>query len=877
MFLIVTLVIGAIMAVITLTNLIMGVVRGLKRSLGTLAVVVASALVSAVIAVVLCMPSLPVMGALSDAVVGALTALPPEIADILTADVISTTVTYYLGMFAAPFVFMVAYLIISLIASIIMAIFVKKIPILKKLPKVADRLGGLGVGIVCGLLVAVLCVFPVYGVCDMAVQAVDSVSDEAIEAVGLKDTLDSLPVDIREGSSSVKVYEYFGCGLMYDALSSASFEGETVSLRQDVGTVVNIASGVISLANNSEGTDMTETLSGAIADLDRSPLLKNLLAGAFGIIIDNGLIDEFGLDMGELMNPVIDAILEVLATTDKDTVTSDLTTLVNVLGIVIDSGIVEDSDSQAMLKKLGDGLISDMLLEINKNERMYPVSDEITYLSVRALASTLGFPKDADERYDNLMTSIADVLNENAGLGGDEKTEAVVESLGALFEDYGVEIGGMALRHVAEGLISDCDGNATGAAVKEFFLLYHFVADSADEAAQVTDGGFEYLSAGDSKGIEIGSDGKLTVNGVVFEYYNANNYKNSQAYTMGASKTDIGLANTFYSAGTLKSTVLTAEDVLKEMGHYGDCADVEAESRKVGEIFAAMADVVSDKDLENMESAEVFGELGHVFDMMKGSSIFKDDSAKNMLTAILQSDKIMDSIGLSQKDMTDFANKINNYASNRENGYQDATSAISSTLGAINKASDKNATDEEKREATRKMIDDVNNDNAEMISSMVSGDMVGEFGVQVDNSDTVSDSLKNMVYNMAKYKETNPSSEELDSEAEAVTKMLNLAMLGSGDGPMFDKDGEKGSVASDPDSFIAQIVESNVVMNTIDESVEGKEAGSNPYGVTYQTEAEKGSVKNSIENYYVNNGGGEELAGKLNTLAIAMDVDINLQ
>ena len=65
-------------------------------------------------------------------------------------------------------------------------------------------------------------------------------------------------------------------------------------------------------------------------------------------------------------------------------------------------------------------------------------------------------------------------------------------------------------------------------------------------------------------------------------------------------------------------------------------------------------------------------------------------------------------------------------------------------------------------------------------------------------------------------------------------------------------------------------------MQTVIQSVDGQEAGSNPYGITYSSDEERESVANALESYFVENGGGNELAEKLANLAIIMDVEINL-
>ena len=880
MFWLVALVIVAIMLVITLVNVIMGIVRGIQKSIGSLVSVVVSAIISAIVTVVLCMPSLPIIQCLTDLLLDAIASADPSLSLVSSVESLHVAISYYISMLIAPFVFTLLYIIISIIVSTIVAIIMSIIARKnKQRPKALSRLSGMVVGLICGLLVSVLCVFPVVGTCDIAEDSVSAVYDEIIEIEVIKNAIDRLPVELGVGAGAMDIFDYVGCGLLYDTFAGASFEGERVSLKEDAGVIVEVGVSVVGIADNMDGlnSEQVDGFTVIVEALDRSPIIKNTVAGVLNSAAESDLLGILGIDLGDLMGPVVDSMMEVMATTTKDTVTADLTTLVNVFGIIVDSDIINDTDPQAMLNKLGDGLVSDLLMEINKNERMHPVADEITRLSIRAMASTLGIPADADERYNALMDKIAEALNETVGLDEASRLDSVSGKLDVLFADYGIEVGGDALDHIAEGLIADLGDEATGDSVKEFFMIYHFAIDETGESV-ASESDVEYLTSSDSEGIVVNGDGTISIGGVVLERYNANNYSSSSAYTMGAQQINIGGAATLYSAATVKSTLLTAEDILSGLGNYGDCDDAVAEAQKVGEIFAAMSEVVAGKDLDDLDSAEIFGELGHVFDMMKGSEIFKTDSAKNMLTAILQSEKIIGAMGLSQKDMTEFANKINNYAGEREKGYEEATKAISGTLDAVNKASDKDATTEEKIAATKNMIDNVNKDNAEMISSMVSGDMIGDYGVGVDNSESVSDALKNMVHNMADYKEGNPTDEDVNKEAEAVTKMLNLAMVGAGEGPMFDtEDGEKGSVASDPDSFIATVVESDVVMKTIGQSVEGKETGSNPYGVTYNTDEEKETVASSLERYYEENGGGEELAEKLKNLAVAMDVEVNFE
>ena len=880
MFLIVALVIVAIMLLIALVTIGIYAAIGLKRSIASVLSVVASAIAAAVATVVICSPQLPVLPAIIDfAVEKALEAIPagmlPEdvmalVISAINLEAIGAAAEHYISMLIAPFVFVLLFVPIAIIATIIISVIVSFIPVMKKLPKAAHHLGGAAVGVVCGLLVAILCVFPLVGVADIAESAYDDIAEiEVVQSV-----VEAIPVDVD--FEVMGAFDYIGCGPLYDFFSSASVNGEMTNLKTEVGVLVDIAIDALPMIENSSSLDaeQVDSIKGIVASLDNSPILKNIVVDVVSFAIDSELLS---FDLGDMINPLVDATIDVIATSTKDTIANDLNTLVNVLGIVVESGILEENDSQAILNKISDGLASDLLVEINKNERMYPVADEITNLSIRALASTLGIPADADERYNNLMNKIADELNNTAHLEETERFELLKKNLDAIFSDYGVEVKGEALDHVTEGLMSDLKGHVSGTAVKEFFMLYHSGEVMDDPSAKAEDG-VEYLTSGSDSEIVVNADGTISINGVVLEYYNASNYKNSQAVILGSQHVSFGDAKTLYSAKTVKSTVVTAEDLLAGMGHYGSCADAIAESEKVGEIFKMITGIVAGKDLDNLDGMEIFEELGPVFDKMQQSEIFNSASAQSMLTAILQSEKVSSVLGLSMKDMTNFADKINSYASDKETGYEDATKAISGTVNAVTKATDKNATEEEKVEATKNMIDNVSKDNAEMISSMLTDSMIEKFGGSTTgNTENATSAVTNLINNMADYKEESPDDESVAKEAEAVTKLITIATTGSTDEPLFDTaDGDKGTLAADPQSFISTVVESSVVMATVNQSVDGQEAGSNPYGITYGSEEEKEEVASALENYYAENGGGEELAEKLNNLAIIMDVEINL-
>ena len=935
--------IGAIMVIIVAANVLIGVLAGFKKSIACLLAVIVSAVAAAGLTFLLCSPSLGIMPVIMDYVVEGVAQLNAQIGNIISVDFLFNILTGYFSMIIAPIVFMLSFIIFAIVLTIIFTVVSRFIPVLaappkakkekkckakkskkgitnetleasapqandaqadnkakpqkeKKVaycPKALHRLGGLGVGVVTGILVAIIATFPLVGLGDMACNAVVTVVDGIMTVMDIDSSVidQYLPadVDLENPPKTMEVYEYTGSLYLFDLFASTEIDGDKVVLRQEVGVVLDIASGALDIAElgGKVGEEHVAILREMVNDLDNSPSLKYGLTATLSALIESGELDVEGmLGSNDILAPVVEEIVVIAASADKNTITGDLTTLVNVADILVKYDVLNESDYKKMLEKFGEGAVSELLVEVNKNERMRPVADEINLLSIRALAAAIGVPETTDERYELLMNELAYVIKVSYGKEDSERVAAIMPELKNVFEKYGMNVDGLALQHIAEGFVKDLGHlkNVDGPDVEEFFAVYaHAAKEDIGESAMVGPilGNLSAETVAD--GIVVNEDGTISINGKILNNYNANNYRGSAAYQMGHDHVDIGLAETLDSAEHMKSTLLTVEEVISSLGQYNDCEDVYAESEKVGKIFTAMIEIISDCDFDDLDAALFISEVGHVLDLMKDSEIFGEASAKNILTMVLQSDTMSNALGLSRKDMTNFANKINSFAEGKDTGYEEATKVIGNTVSAISKATDKNASSSEKAQATADMINSLSKENADMVTSMITGDMAGNFGSNVENPDELTDSLKDLINNMADYKDGNPDEASVNKEAEAVTKILSLAIAGSGDGAMFDKKDEngevieKGVVASDVDSFISTVVESSVVMSTVANSCEGKENGANPYGVAYDSEEEKADVAAALENYYVENRHEDaDLESKLQNLAIVMDVEIDL-
>lgn len=861
MFKYVTLALLAITAIIVLFNLIKGLIRGFKKTIGTLVAIIISAVISAIVTAAICTPQSEIIAFIMENIESVFTG--NQLQDIFGIEEIGETLTYYIAMIAAPFVFLALYVVISIIVSIIVGIIIRFIPPHKKMRGVLHRLGGLALGAVCGLLVSALLLMPVVGVINIAVSVGES------ELLGESD---NEITEIVNEAADDKVYAVYAVcsGWMFDSMASTTFDGEKVYLKNEISVILAVVGNINALSGEVSEFDNTQidALNNVVESLDKSALLKNTLAGILSEMASKWIAGETfmgieSIDAGELLNPLINSVLEVMASSEKDTITEDMSTLIGVLEVMVDHKLFDNVDSfESILEILsekpdgedGETAIEALINVANANPRMTKLSDEIATLSIRALASTLGIPENDDVTYNMLMDDIAAALNESKF--DDDREAAVEEKIVEALDNYGVEVGGDAATYIAQGLIADFGdmNNVSGEAVKEFFMMY--AAAKVDSSAESGYSGFGRLSSDD---MIISTDptvGKVRVGDYVFKYYNAYTYDTSAAFTSGKTGIDFEDAGTLYSAESMESNIVTLNDILNAQGvtRFTELSSEEAkaEAKKISDMLVLAGEMFGG-NFSNPDYKLLIKDMGKVLDKMCEMRIFGWDATEKLLRAIFQSDDVRSSLGLPVHELDSHVQLIIDNARRDDSSYESVTKSVGGMLNMMEKVNDKNVTKEEKLEATKELMQDMTPANAELLSSMTTPDMMKDFVKSEEKVEPISNSVSSLFTNMAHF-ETDDDA-EYEKEAEAVNTVLKLAMEGSESNnkamfSSYDEDGNlvsEGKMDTTADEFISLVVNSSVVSKTVDDTVNGDEE--NPFGVT-PSEDDEEEISNALVNHY---------------------------
>ncbi len=890
-----TIILVAAVLLIVGINVVKGLLRGLKKTVGTLISIILAAVAAGIITFIVCKPESSAVMVLLDLVKNLL----PDgaIKDIFTVDALGDALCYYASMLVAPFFFFGAYSLLSLVFGIVIGILVRIVPPYKKPGLLVNRLGGVGVGVVCGLIVSVIVLMPFVGTLDM-VSDLTAPADETeagdivvTEAESGGDTAEKglIPAEVTDllgdisESPAVDIFVNVGCGPLYNLFASAEFEGEKVYLKDDIAVIFSIVDDVTCLSGDMSAYDQTQldALDRILLNLDRSTLLKNAVAGILSTASQRWLAGETFIgnekfDAGELLNPVVDQLLEIMQTSTKDNITADLGTMKDVFEIFVEHDLLKNgTDYEAMLNKLSsEGIVSALVLSVTSNERMSPLADSITQLSIRALASAIGIPKNADEVYNELMNELATVLS-----GDTSDRDTIKAGVSEALENYGLNVEGEAIDNITDSMIADLGDqkDLTASDVSEFFAVYAAAAATLEDEVSAGRPVFDLLGNGED-GLQINEDGTVTIDGEVLKNYDADSLYDSGAYTMGERGADFGDAGSLSSSETMITNVTTMDDIFALLGDYGSCENIEEEAGKVAGLLGEAAAIMSEVDFNNPDMAVLLGKFGALLDSMSDTEIFGGQTAQGLLTAILQSETIGKQLGISKKEMTALAEKMNEMANKKGNNYAAATTAVADTVNMLNSATNADMSKEEKKAYVKTMLDNLTPDSAEMLGSMMTPSMVAELGVPQTHSASIASVMTTLLNKMAAYDTGSNDASAVEREVEAVNHVLDLAMNMNDNKnkmPMFNSEAGAGRIDATADEFIELLVNSEVISETLIETVHTNGNRENPLGIPAMSENDQAITVAALENYYETHKGTAGLVEKLDAIAAVLNVSVD--
>ncbi len=865
---IIALVMLGILGLFIIITALIGLGRGLKKTLGSLIMTILSVVVAILLMVLVLKPLVLDSGMIKSLAERFLA--NTQIADILAMPSAIEAAGYYAYMLLAPFAFVLLFILVRVIFGIVMLIVRRFIPLLNNLPGVAKRLGGLGVGAVNGFIWCLIIFMPLLGTVSVAntvmtnIQIPDNNAEESVEVGGVTllsseqtSEMDQITQYISPlvESGAGKVLLSCGGNFLYDTVAGAQYYGERVTLSNEATVIVSVVNDFTS-ANEEENMAVI-AVDAALEAIGGSPIIKNLSAevvsgAAQAWINSDTFMGMEKISLGEMFDPTMDVVLQILATESKEYIYGDLQSISNFVHALDEHGMLDQSgEGESMLDAFGEkGIFVDLLSSVENNDRMLPIIDEVNAFAIRIFTANMGMSTDPDELYNNLMQSLGETINQyNGGMLTREDAEA---ALIEAFYGHGIVINTEEMGYLVDALLGEYDhvydDDKMPERLGEFFAVY----------------------LGTKSGALIkNSDGTLSMGDVTLKHYIVDSYMNSKAYELAVSGKSIGKAETLFCAEAMESVIVTADVLLSHLVSYSEIEDRHAETEMIDAVIVSLVNAYKNMDGAGMDIPSIMAELGSVLDQMHATSVY-GRVIEDFLVAIMQSDAVSGSIGLNLIEMTDVANSINDGVSDGAK-YTEVTTTVSHSINMLEKVNSGEAS----QEVVQDLMKDITPSSAKVMQSIATPSLMKNYGVGEENAEKSSSAVSSLFGNMADYTENHPqgdmSDEEykasIEKESQAVEKIIAVSIKATEESSesdtLFTTDGESGALDMSAYEIVDLFATSSVASDTLSDIVNGdgeNEGGFDPLGIENKiSESDKAEIANALEEYKANNADVEGL------------------
>jgi hypothetical protein len=168
---------------------------------------------------------------------------------------------------------------------------------------------------------------------------------------------------------------------------------------------------------------------------------------------------------GEFLDPLLNAALRVCGESTPECAGRDITTLLRVYLIIVDSGLAGNPDRDSLMAALDEGGVLDKIYaELRKNPCMKPVEEELSNVALRIMAEAIDWADFAPDTYRELMDDLSEAMNLINGMDGsdfDTKVETLTDYTLHYAEQYGVEIPESMAKMAATAMIEQLSGEGT--------------------------------------------------------------------------------------------------------------------------------------------------------------------------------------------------------------------------------------------------------------------------------------------------------------------------------------------------------------------------------------------------------------------------------
>ena len=337
-------------------------------------------------------------------------------------------------------------------------------------PATVDSASSRFIALPIGILIALIGIFafvsPIMGYLDVASATIAEMdageSTEAVEELSAYNT--DLVVPALKTPVISTLYGTLG-EKVFEGLTAGEWDGEKLHLKTELTTLGKVAGGVQLLGAapiEQYGEAECAAVDALAQNISNSHMLSVLCAGVLNTASNHWLSGESFLgilppDLGANGNALLNAFLEVFATTSRENLGEDLDFFADVFTLAVRYDVLADlgnADENTLAELITDsGFLADTQALLATHPRMSPVGKVLVDVGMRCALSAMGLPEDLGQSCGEMLTDMSAVLKETpVKADGSIDDEALASSLTAVFAEHEISIGEAAVSLVAQGI-----------------------------------------------------------------------------------------------------------------------------------------------------------------------------------------------------------------------------------------------------------------------------------------------------------------------------------------------------------------------------------------------------------------------------------------
>ena len=542
------------------------------------------------------------------------------LASMPTLEALPGTLAYSV---AAPFVFTVCFIVLSLLLLIAYHFLKKAVkPLDEKQSGVQHKVFGALIGAVVALVLIVGVYTPVVGLVDTVASLeitekdLDGISgaDAVITAKEYADGVDSSP--LFAGTQAL------GGKWLYGTLSAAKLNGEKIVLKNELSHMLDAALSATAFKGvkvDNIGDAQVDALYNIEAAATESEILMGVLpevlsSASKAWIEGNEFLGMKKPVMNEMITGAFDALLKIFATSSKDNIEEDLHTLVSLADAVVDSGMLTKIGNTEELMTLmqQDGVVSSMAVPLYDNPRMTVLVPEIINIGLRAAAKVMNIPESKEALHSNFTSEVAGELNAMADLSVSEMTDVLTGKMDKICANYALKISDTEKYCLAVGISYEFNGRSdiTDEEVADFFTEYTAYIENEESeivTKRVKFDSITVISYGESKAYTRSDSFLVTFKNAenIGEFVTLDATKNADG-SLTVKKNEGKMSGAAYAAALMKLLREQADAIFEGKGNAEeakvkvmeltlDMAGSAEDSEKISQSLSAKME----KDVEN--------------------------------------------------------------------------------------------------------------------------------------------------------------------------------------------------------------------------------------------------------------------------------------